>query len=247
MAPADLPQRQMRIHFADRVNVNPKFAQWLAKLTEPAPERRFSTARQALLALQASLDCHSPLEQASQFASSSVRYGRLATLALLQLIVVGVAFGVVLPNFIDCGDCAKRSTSLRDASRTRNRAQPTEAEQNLNEINRAQQGYFLDKFAFSSSIEDLDVGFTTQTENYDYLTRTNAHAAFNYGISRSDRLKSYVGGVFVVSTNCGRMTTSAILCEANFPGTTQPAPPTLHKDRPVCGSGTTQLSRASVK
>src|ERR671932_1463982 len=67
IAPVDLPQRQMRIHFADQVSVNPKFAQWLAKLTEPAPERRFSTARQALLALQASRDCHSPLEQASQF------------------------------------------------------------------------------------------------------------------------------------------------------------------------------------
>lgn len=239
MAPADLPQRQMRIHFADQVSVNPKFAQWLAKLTEPAPERRFSTARQALLALQASRDCHSPLEQASQFASSSVRYGRLATLALLQLMVVGVASGFVLPNFIDCGDCAKRSA-------WHNRAQPTEAEQNLNEINRAQQAYFLEKFAFSSSIEELDVGFTTQTENYDYLTRTNAHAAFNYGISRSDRLKSYVAGVFVVSTDNG-MTTQAILCEANFPGTNQPAHPTLDKDGPVCGSGTTQLSRASVK
>ncbi len=267
-APADLPQRQMRIQFADRVSLNPNFAQWLAKLTEPAPERRFSTARQALLALQASRDCTSPVEQASQFASSSVRYGRLANLALLQLVLVGAASAVVLPNFNFCGDrehpnCA--NVSHKQESRGENRfkfswvplhqkifaktgctrgdlVQPTGAEQKLSKINRAQQAYFLDKFAFSSSIEDLDLGIKTQTKNYDYLTRTNAHAAFNYGISRSDRLKSYVAGVFVVSTDNG-MTTRAILCEANVPGTNQPAHPTLDNGVPVCGSGTTQLSR----
>jgi serine/threonine protein kinase len=50
--PADLPQRDLRIQFADRVSLSPGFIDWLLHLTEPAPENRFSTAREALEALK---------------------------------------------------------------------------------------------------------------------------------------------------------------------------------------------------
>jgi serine/threonine protein kinase len=53
IAPAELPQNQMRIQFKERVTINPEFANWIEQLIQPAPERRFSTARQALIALQA--------------------------------------------------------------------------------------------------------------------------------------------------------------------------------------------------
>ncbi|MCU0565387.1 MAG: serine/threonine protein kinase [Oculatellaceae cyanobacterium Prado106] len=52
VAPMDLPQRDLRIQFADLVDLSPFFTAWLAKLTEPAIERRFSTAHAALTALK---------------------------------------------------------------------------------------------------------------------------------------------------------------------------------------------------
>jgi serine/threonine protein kinase len=50
--PCDLPQNELRIQFANRVNLTPNFVGWLQKMTEPAPEQRFATARQALNALE---------------------------------------------------------------------------------------------------------------------------------------------------------------------------------------------------
>lgn len=49
--PADLPQKNMRIQFSDRVSLKPHFVRWIEGLTEPDVEQRFSTAHQALDAL----------------------------------------------------------------------------------------------------------------------------------------------------------------------------------------------------
>lgn len=50
--PSDLPQKQLRFQFADRVTLSPSFQRWLEIMVEPALEHRFKTARQALEALQ---------------------------------------------------------------------------------------------------------------------------------------------------------------------------------------------------
>lgn len=55
ISPSDLPQRDLRIQFADQVSLSPSFVNWLQKLTEPAPEHRFTTARLALEALKFNL------------------------------------------------------------------------------------------------------------------------------------------------------------------------------------------------
>ena len=51
-APADLPQRDLRIQFSDKVSISPSLVAWIEKLTEPAFEKRFGNARQAREALQ---------------------------------------------------------------------------------------------------------------------------------------------------------------------------------------------------
>ncbi len=51
-SPADLPQKELQIQFKNCVSLSPFFTQWLEHLTEPAPERRPSTARQALEMLE---------------------------------------------------------------------------------------------------------------------------------------------------------------------------------------------------
>ncbi len=52
MTPADLPQKDARIQFSDRVSVNPILVSWIEKMTEIGLEKRFSKARDALAALK---------------------------------------------------------------------------------------------------------------------------------------------------------------------------------------------------
>ncbi|MBW4576659.1 MAG: serine/threonine protein kinase [Aphanothece sp. CMT-3BRIN-NPC111] len=54
-APADLPQKDLRIQFSDKVNLKVSFVSWIEQMTEPALERRFKTAQQALNALKSDL------------------------------------------------------------------------------------------------------------------------------------------------------------------------------------------------
>lgn len=71
ITPSDLPQKQLRLQFADRVTLSASFRQWLEILVEPALEHRFTTARQALEALQAGI--LKPLKAIAQPAGSRVQ------------------------------------------------------------------------------------------------------------------------------------------------------------------------------
>jgi serine/threonine protein kinase len=52
VTPADLPQKDSRIQFSDRVSVSPSLVSWIEKMTEIGLEKRFSKARDALAALK---------------------------------------------------------------------------------------------------------------------------------------------------------------------------------------------------
>lgn len=45
--PGDLPQRNLRIAFEERVTLSPRMVSWIQTLIEPAPEQRFKSANQA--------------------------------------------------------------------------------------------------------------------------------------------------------------------------------------------------------
>jgi serine/threonine protein kinase len=51
-APADLPHRQLKIHFRPHVRVSRQFADWLERLIEPVAEDRFLSAEEALAVLR---------------------------------------------------------------------------------------------------------------------------------------------------------------------------------------------------
>ncbi len=59
-APADLPQKSLRIQFQDQVSLSQDFIRWLEGLTEPDIEQRFSAANQALATLNNRLTLTSP-------------------------------------------------------------------------------------------------------------------------------------------------------------------------------------------
>ena len=55
--PADLPIRDSRIQFRDRLSLDSSFVSWLEMMTEMALEKRFSSAKQALEALKSEQIC----------------------------------------------------------------------------------------------------------------------------------------------------------------------------------------------
>ncbi|NEQ24040.1 MAG: serine/threonine protein kinase [Microcoleus sp. SIO2G3] len=51
-APADLPQKESRIQFSDRITLAPTFVSWIENMTDIVLEKRYSSVRQALTALE---------------------------------------------------------------------------------------------------------------------------------------------------------------------------------------------------
>ncbi|AFY56256.1 serine/threonine protein kinase [Rivularia sp. PCC 7116] len=69
MIPADLPQKNMRIQFQDKVSLSNHFIRWIEKLTEPDIENRFTSASQALQALNSRLAVNSSSEISKPYGS----------------------------------------------------------------------------------------------------------------------------------------------------------------------------------
>lgn len=80
-SPADLPQQELRIRFADRVSATPALIHWMEKLVEPAPENRFATARQALASLRSTLGAPSQLAPVSPLLKPVLQSNEFAALA----------------------------------------------------------------------------------------------------------------------------------------------------------------------
>ncbi|MEG4270732.1 MULTISPECIES: type IV pilin-like G/H family protein [unclassified Microcoleus] len=153
---------------------------------------------------------------------------------LLLLMGIGVIGAMVLPLFLNIGHIPKQS----------------ENKQYVSAMNKGQQAYLAENNAFSSFVYALGLGIKTETTNFKYSIRVTKKAALNYGVSKQNDLKSYVGGVFIVPAknfepNAAKeeRTTTSILCEADSPGTIKPAEPTYENGKIACGKGTTKRSK----
>ncbi len=65
IAPVDLPHKDSRIQFANRVSINPSLVSWIENVTESAIEKRFTTAREALAGLESNRGLPSPATKPS--------------------------------------------------------------------------------------------------------------------------------------------------------------------------------------
>ncbi|GAB4190854.1 MAG: hypothetical protein Fur006_33280 [Coleofasciculaceae cyanobacterium] len=208
ISPAELPQYHMRIQFRERVNINPEFANWMEQLIQPAPERRFSTARQALSALQ---DTQSPrLNNESVFKANAPNYGAAFLFSLLGGSVL-VLFLLLVPSLMFGGGSKPKIS---------------EAKNNIGALNRAQQAYYLEYQEFTTDLTQLGVGIKTETVNYRYSIQGTKQAVISSAIAKQPNLKSYVG---IVGTTVGHTATSELLtvafaCESNTPTTLLPEP-----------------------
>lgn len=160
--------------------------------------------------------------------SARILYNGCGCLVILMFLTA-----IALPSFLASTNTPKQS----------------EAKQYVSSINKGQQAYYAEKNAFSTSIETLELGVKTETNNYKYSIIVTNQAAFNYAVSKQKKEKSYVGGVLLVPVYPNdpkdAMTTSSIfiLCEADAPGTLKPAEPIYQNGEVICGKGTTAVTK----
>jgi type II secretory pathway pseudopilin PulG len=150
---------------------------------------------------------------------------------LVLLMCIGVMGAIALPSFLNMAMKAKQS----------------EAKQYVGSMNRAQQAKLAENGTFATSVNALGLGLKTETTNYKYSLRATKQAAFNYGVSKQEKEKSFVGGVFLVpaypNAPKDEMMTQAILCGADSRGTIEPAEPTYQNGKLICGKGTTAVTK----
>jgi type IV pilus assembly protein PilA len=156
---------------------------------------------------------------------------------LLFLMFFGVVGAIALPSFLN----ASNKPRILGAKQS-------EAKLYVGSMNRAQQALFIEKSAVGTSVDALGIGIKTETTNYKYSVRATKKAAFNYAVAKEKSLKSYVGGVFMVPAknfepNAAKeeITTTSILCIADFPGTIKPAEPTYKNGKIACSQGTIEV------
>ncbi|MFB2935723.1 serine/threonine protein kinase [Aerosakkonemataceae cyanobacterium BLCC-F154] len=84
-SPADLPQKDLRIHFSDRTNANLRLVQWIEKLTEPSLEKRFTTATEALKSLKTNRFYNLPVKSFTNPQETKVRLNRTRQTLFIKL------------------------------------------------------------------------------------------------------------------------------------------------------------------
>ena len=240
-APVDLPQREMRLQFRDKVSLSPSFAYWLETLVDPAPELRFSNAHEALLALPASDSPSFPLETADTEPQKNTPKGRKGAINITVIqYVVYFLIVIALPSMVGMVRKAKQA----------------EAKNNMGAMNRAQQAYLLEYQEFTDSLQELGVGIKPQTEKYNYSIRATPLAVFHYATPRKKELRGYVGAVFLTVGNqqTGELLTGAIACEGNWDWRSnwskipRPAdPPIVRENGLECSPNTRDLSRSAYE
>ncbi len=164
------------------------------------------------------------------FPSSSEYCRHYEKLVILSFYIFIVATSIPILN-------EKRSIPLR--------AKASEAKQYVGSMNHAQQSKYAENGSFVNSIDALEIGIKTETTNYRYSMETTKNTAFNYGVPKDQKLKSFVGGVFLVNFDkvTQKITTVAILCQEMKAGTTKLNTPQLENDQPVCGAGTEEVKK----
>lgn len=118
----------------------------------------------------------------------------------------------------------------------------SEAKTYIGSINRAQQAFYLENEKFSSTIEDLSLGISSETSNYKYsIVSTDQSQAVGLATAKKGEIKSYLGAVLVAKgTEFG---TTATICESNKPTTTQPESPQVIGQEIQCPSDYSKLER----
>ena len=124
---------------------------------------------------------------------------------LVVIIIIGILSAIALPSFLNQAKKARQS----------------EAKTYVGSLNRGQQAFYTENDAFTSSVDAMGVGITTQTANYVYIAATNVSTgtnlfAANYSSSANggSGLKNYGGVVSLRTAGANsEVTSQAFMCE----------------------------------
>ena len=126
---------------------------------------------------------------------------------LVVIIIIGILSAIALPSFLNQA----------------NKARQSEAKTYIGSMNRAQQAHYLENAEFvgaGGDFEDLALGISTQTDNYEYFVAgaTPRVSATQHAQTRATdaAFKSYLGGVSIsqLSSTSTESSSLAVLCEA---------------------------------
>jgi type IV pilus assembly protein PilA len=126
---------------------------------------------------------------------------------LVVVIIIGVLAAIALPSLLGQVNKAKQS----------------EAKNNVGAVNRAQQAFFLENQVFATSLQALQAGIKTQTDNYSYLITTTTANASSFVVvratARKNALKSYYGSTYTMigDSATSEALTLAVACETITP------------------------------
>jgi len=142
----------------------------------------------------------------------------------------------------------------------------TEPRAYLDSLLQAQENFFAQANSFSNNLQELQVELPDVT-SYEYFADNRLNTALIYSIPRHRDLRGYVGGIFLlpdrqnainvsdrnsgvsdtnnrsnlVNPSASTTTKVTILCVADRPGNTQPAPPIVRDNQVFCGRQTTEI------
>ena len=135
---------------------------------------------------------------------------------LVVIIIIGILSAIALPSFLNQAKKARQS----------------EAKTYVGSMNRGQQAFYTENDAFTSSVDAMGVGITTQTANYTYTAvsggtssgGTNLFAAnYSSSLNGGSGLKNYGGVVSLRTAGANsEVTSQAFMCETvnvDVPGT----------------------------
>ena len=162
---------------------------------------------------------------------------------LVVIIIIGILAAIALPSFLNCGAVPARITV---------------AKKFITQLNRSQQGFYLENQKFAEAIAPLKVEMTAKTtQNYSYSLQASSQATFHFAVSNAyaireesflfinrevrepSTLRGYVGAVFIIpKTKAQDTATVSIVCMSDKHSQTPLPVPTLQNNKPVCADGT---------
>ncbi|MEC4985113.1 MAG: type IV pilin-like G/H family protein [Oscillatoria sp. PMC 1068.18] len=133
----------------------------------------------------------------------------------------------------------KRDEAAQGSQPPQGAAAQSEPIQYIVTLIQAQQAYYSANNSFSSNIEELGLGISSETETYTYnINQLGETGVQHTAIPKQSDLSSYTGAVFIAPSQENQAATAiTVVCESEAPTQTAPPPIELVAGQPQCPSG----------
>lgn len=136
---------------------------------------------------------------------------------MMVIVLIGILSAIALPGFVSQAGKAKQS----------------EAKSFVGAVNRAQQVYRVEHESFAPNTTTLKIGLPSDTIDYTYVVTSDTTTALvNASAKDAEKLKSYAGGVVVITSGL----TLAVACQTTNTSATPPMVTLSSTAGPSCES-----------